>query len=132
MSHELPAKARALALKTDWCPECHRGWEWTFQSSKVLDDIAAERQRQCLKGYDAAHDDKHNDGEIALGAALYAIPYEMPGMEQDNFIRLHMMLDLSYDWSLKPEPDHRKRLVKAAAMLVAEIERLDRKEKANG
>jgi hypothetical protein len=37
-----------------------------------------------------------------------------------------MALELTAGWTIKPEPDQRRRSVKATALLVAEIERLDR------
>lgn len=77
----------------------------------VLDDIVAERWRQIGKGYDADHDDKHVNHELANAAAALAI--EWLG---------------NWPWSLHswPGDDRRSHLVKAAAMLIAEIERLDR------
>lgn len=93
----------------------------------VAQDVISERRRQIEKeGYTHAHDDAHDEGEIALAAALYAIPYDNPRIEQDDFIALDMALQLGHGWTLKPEPNKRKRLVKAAALLFAEIERIDR------
>lgn len=94
----------------------------------VITEIAAERERQIdVEGYKPSHDDEHAGGEIALAAALYAIPYDNLKIKQDDFIGLHMALEIGSGWSLKPEPDVRRRLIKAAALIVAEIERLDRK-----
>jgi len=79
----------------------------------VLDEIAAERRRQIEKGYTAEHDDQHVDGELADAAAAYATGYA--GW---------------WPWSLdtwKPA-DSRRQLIIAAAFLMAEIERIDRKE----
>ncbi len=95
--------------------------------NKAFEDVMAERRRQVgTEGYSHDHDDDHADGELALAAALYAIPYQMPGLKQDDHIGLSMLLELGFDFKLKPEADYRKRLVKAAALLLAEIERLDR------
>lgn len=91
--------------------------------------VLMERQRQIsAEGWSTAHDDHHVLGELGLAAALYALPYESGMLEQDDFIGLRMLLELSFGWDLKPEPDQRKRLVKAAALILAEIERLDRAE----
>ncbi|OCC01886.1 hypothetical protein BA190_26750 [Labrys sp. WJW] len=95
-------------------------------------DVLDERRRQVeAEGYTRAHDDSHKSGELALAAALYAIPYEAEVgghklVDQDDFIGLHMDLKIACGWTLKPEPDPRKRLIKAGALILAEIERLDR------
>ena len=100
--------------------------------TKAAQDVLAERERQiAAEGYTPAHDDGHTLGEIGLAAALYALPYEaeIDGeklINQSDFIGLQMALEIACDWSLKPEPDRRKRLVKAGAMILAEIERIYR------
>lgn len=95
--------------------------------NKAFQDVMAERRRQIeAEGWTTEHDDQHADGELALAAALYAIPYQMPGLKQDDHIGLDMLLELGFDFKVKPEADYRKRLVKAGALLLAEIERLDR------
>ena len=41
----------------------------------VIDEIAAERKRQIEgEGYDAAHDDAQEDGQIAMAAVCYIAP----------------------------------------------------------
>lgn len=95
--------------------------------NKAFQDVMAERRRQVeAEGWTPEHDDHHTDGELALAAVLYAIPYQMPGLKQADHIGLDMLLELGFGFKLKPEADYRKRLVKAAALLLAEIERLDR------
>lgn len=95
--------------------------------TSALVDIAAERRRQVeLEGWTTEHDDSHDQGELSLAAALYSIPYGQLGIEQEDFIGLDMALDIVAGWNLKPEPDRRRRLVKAGALILAEIERLDR------
>lgn len=87
----------------------------------IYHEIAAERQRQIAKGYDAAHDDDHRLGQIASAAAAHALmasPW------------LVLAKDV-YPWTpdgLSADTAPREHLVMAAAMLVAEIERLDRAE----
>lgn len=98
-------------------------------SNRAAIDVLAERQRQVVgEGWSAEHDDHHDAGEMGIAAALYALPYESGVLSQDDSIGLHMLLELTFDWKLKPEPDRRKRLVKAGALILAEIERLDRAE----
>lgn len=85
---------------------------------KVLEEIEQERQRQVVdEGYDYDHDDAHSTGELALAAASYAVRDLLPG----SSISL-------WPWhpaAFKPK-DHRSNLVRAAALIVAEIERIDR------
>lgn len=100
--------------------------------SDAARDVLAERRRQIeAEGWSIEHDDRHTLGELGLAAALYALPYDakVRGEElitQDCFIGLDMALEISCGWSLKPEPNARRRLVKSGALIVAEIERLDR------
>lgn len=95
-----------------------------------IEDIAAERQRQIeAEGWTAEHDDKHDSGELAEAAACYA-----RGSTGINYIeRLGMRGHVQsrrvvWPWDLswwKPT-DRRRDLVKAGALIVAEIDRLDR------
>lgn len=83
----------------------------------AIDDIAAERKRQIeAEGWTAAHDDNHRDGALAEAAACYIIgsQYNLrPGRWPWH-----------KDW-WKPTT-RRRDLIKAGALIVAEIERLDR------
>jgi hypothetical protein len=90
-------------------------------ASDALRDVAAERRRQIeAEDWTPEHDDEHEDGELALAGAAYAVvgytdagPSEAPAW---------------WPWDAewwKPK-DKRRNLVKAAALLLAEIERLDR------
>lgn len=85
-------------------------------------DVLAERKRQVQEeGWDAWHDDKHKTGEIALAAACYAL-HRSPVMCD---VRAYWPWDPSW-W--KPK-NPRRDLVRAAALLIAEIERMDRAKK---
>lgn len=85
-------------------------------------DVLAERQRQIEKeGWTPEHDDQHHCGELALAAAGYAAV--SCGTNPDKVFR-----DI-FPWgpmSWKPKGG-RKDLVRAGALILAEIERLDRK-----
>lgn len=86
----------------------------------ALRDVLAERQKQRVKWGDA-HDDEHdNPRALPLAAATIAIG-TFPG------VPWHMFADAP-DWvrSLVERHGDRDRLVIAAALLLAEIERLDR------
>jgi hypothetical protein len=93
----------------------------------ALGDIAAERSRQVeVEGWSPKHDDGHNDFELARAAACYAtMPWRRT--EPASFVGSDDP-PLGWPWQAqwwKPSSDRRD-LVKAAALLVAEIERLDR------
>ena len=95
-----------------------------------LELIREERKRQIEKGYTADHDDTHTDEELADGAALYALSDDARSFIDDewgNDMYLHFwQFELKY---LKFTPNNRiKQLTKAGAMIVAEIERLQRLE----
>lgn len=91
----------------------------------ALWDIRAERQRQVdEEGWTAEHDDQHNRGEIALAAAAYA----EHTVASDRFRKQYSSPPVYWPWSDKwwKPTDRRRDLVKAGALIVAEIERLDR------
>lgn len=86
--------------------------------------IAEERQRQIIvKGWTREHDDTHDNHELPLMAAVYAMPasHRYPALIQ------HLC-----PWPDQQFPDpHTKaervrELVKAGALIVAEIERMQR------
>jgi hypothetical protein len=83
-------------------------------------DVLAERARQVgAEGWKPEHDDTHELGELAHAAACYAAnnPY-IKWLSGGNV--------WPYGWEWKPKGGDRKRLVKAGALILAEIERLDR------
>ena len=89
------------------------------------DLIAAERERQqSEEGWDFQHDDEHDGGELARAAAMYALP---PEMRQGGVpINGTFLWPWENRW-WKPSPDDRvKELVKAGALIAAEIDRLGR------
>jgi hypothetical protein len=86
--------------------------------------IAEERERQVSKeGWTALHDTQHNDGQLARAAACYA---------WHTRDQCSMIAGIPYQWPWeqewwKPTPDDRLReLVKAGALIAAEIDRLQR------
>lgn len=88
--------------------------------TKAATDVLAERQRQIeVEGWTPDHDDQHDDGQLALAAACYAYQADAPMKGEAPF---------GWPWDRiwwKPG-DRRRMLVKAAALILAEIERLDR------
>lgn len=98
--------------------------------------IAFERQRQLdAEGWSGEHDDKHIGGELSAAAAAYTLlacdilagtPYPQAALER---------LDTAWPWSQewwKPSPTPIRNLVKSGALICAEIDRLQRKEKISG
>lgn len=89
--------------------------EPTTQSAAVR-DVLAERQRQISdEGWSPEHDDGHTSYELSAAALCYINPF---------------LADDFWPWNdafWKPS-DHRRNLIKATALLLAEIERLDRAE----
>lgn len=100
----------------------------------AIDLIAQERQRQITEeGYDANHDDDygHSDGELAHAAAAYALGGgHLTGLIDDRVINI-------WPTAWGPEEDivtrkpRLRQLVIAGALIVAEIERLQRQEQPN-
>ncbi len=91
--------------------------------SDVIDEIAAERKRQVeQEGWSEAHDDTHDTGDLAVAAACYAL-----NATWLNHIGKRELVDKYFPWpgGWKPK-DPRRDLIRAAALIVAEIERLDR------
>lgn len=88
----------------------------------VIQEIQDERRRQIEdEGWAAAHDDQHMRGELALAAGCYCF-WQFPSSDTSQAARNF------WPWAdhwFKPK-DMRRDLIRAAALLVAEIERLDR------
>lgn len=104
----------------DFSPEIKAALE--REESQACQDVIAERQRQVnAEGWTPEHDDEHGCGELASAASCYATQgryhYPTPGKP-------------SPIWPWAPEwwkpSDYRRNLVKAGALILAEIERLDR------
>ncbi|WP_422036558.1 hypothetical protein [Reyranella sp.] len=92
----------------------------------AIDDIAAERDRQVkVEGFGAGRDDGFVHGQLARGAAAFA---EFAGESDERRATAAGAPSIWPWWSLghwKPK-DRRADLVRAGALIVAEIERLDR------
>ncbi|WP_256814345.1 hypothetical protein [Klebsiella pneumoniae] len=82
-------------------------------------DVLAERQRQVTaEGWTAERDDGYQNSELADAAACYAIHAHNQGFSTPAH------RPWSQDWWKQTSP--RRDLVKAGALILAEIERLDR------
>lgn len=94
----------------------------------VIDEIAAERARQIEReGWTPEHDDEHVDGELSAAGMCYAghASLTLSGHARDT---VPTPWPWVAEWWRPKNP--RRDLVRAAALLVAEIERLDRAARA--
>jgi hypothetical protein len=93
--------------------------------------IATERKRQVeAEGWTAAHDDSfHKTGELASAAGCYVdlAAYQASNTGYAPDTRKPMGWPWSKEW-WKPSVDPIRNLVKAGALIVAEIDRLTRKK----
>lgn len=89
--------------------------------------IAEERTRQILdEGYTALHDDDHDEGELASAAACYAMADVARENTGNSGPPMIWPWDADY-W--RPSPSNRiHELIKAGALIAAEIDRLNRLE----
>jgi hypothetical protein len=105
-------------------------------ATQALHDVMAERHRQVMvEGWTAKHDDEHDTGEMARAAACYALHagscFAWPQESYQHADPHHgdpAVQDTLWPWDMdwwKPK-NPRRDLVRAAALLLAEIERLDR------
>lgn len=92
----------------------------------AIDEIAAERRRQVeAEGWTPEHDDEHSAGEMATAAACYAYNAGSNDLNRRwNRGRPPTPWPWAGEW-WKPT-DRRRDLIKAGALILAEIERLDR------
>lgn len=92
----------------------------------VINEIAAERRRQIsAEGWTPGHDDsEHFDGQLAVAAGCYAIH---AGGRMDLTLRGDEYIPRGWPlyWKFNPK-NPRRDLIRAAALIVAEVERLDR------
>lgn len=111
---------------------------------RVLADVRAERLRQVTdEGWTPEHDDQHQEGELARAGAIYAVLGGLPGPLRTDTVRevaeslarrrfpafmlavvVRAIWPFSWHWFRPRSP--RRDLVRAAALMLAEIERQDR------
>lgn len=102
-------------------------------TARAVADIVAERNRQrSREGWTEEHDDEHREGELAKAAACYAwaatlasdVRRVMASGSWSEAVILRRLWPWGRSWWKPKSP--REDLVKAAALIVAEIERIDR------
>lgn len=98
------------------------------QTMAVLADVLNERMKQVAKGYTADHDDAHNSAELAdAGAAMAMQASDRLNSELHGYAPEDKAADSWPEmWGPMPEKPVREALVISIALLVAEVERVDR------
>lgn len=95
----------------------------TEKTTTGIELIAAERQRQIAsEGWSPFHDDTHTHGQLAVSAARYAVAHT-------KLTAVKRTLGQAWRWQScwwKPK-DPIRNLVRAGALIAAEIDRLQRK-----
>ncbi len=101
-------------MRSDPHPPEHEPFVYDDHTS-IVEEIANERSRQVEdEGRTPGDDDCHIKGELARAAAYYALP--------ERFRH-----DAMWPWGDFRKPkDRRRDLVRAGALIIAEIERFDR------
>ncbi len=102
----------------------------------VIAEITAERLRQIeVKGFTPDSDDRYAAMELAGAAACYATHACLSAIRRDS-LRSNLTRFVaefwpwSKDWWKPSSP--RRDLIKAAALIIAEIEKIDRKAAKSG
>lgn len=99
-----------------------------MELTKAECDVLDERRRQQeVEGWTPEHDDQHNNGEMPRAAGLYAISAGFATKYLDGETKTCPVPD-GWPWAgawWKPA-NARRDLVKAGALILAEIERMDR------
>lgn len=95
--------------------------------STGIDAIAAERRRQIeVEGWTAEHDDEHDQCELSLAGAVYALSGSADSglRNKDRMSAIRELWPFQSHWF--KATGGREDLVKAGALIAAEIDRLDR------
>lgn len=106
--------------------------------SQAALDVTAERRRQVeVERYDYAHDDEAVHGELTAAATCYVIAASISDAGRARVCGIGMHANNEHIRNLWPWParfwkpkTRRRDLVRAAALIIAEIERMDRAEPA--
>ncbi|MDT4861230.1 hypothetical protein FQZ97_958280 [compost metagenome] len=107
------------------CPNCDAAIPAKDIHSPAARDVLAERQRQVeVEGWTAEHDDMYSHGELAIAAARYA----QESARENQLDSCPLPRPSPWPWPAKwwKPGAPRRMLVKAGALILAEIERLDR------
>ncbi|WP_177412362.1 MULTISPECIES: hypothetical protein [Pseudomonas] len=97
-------------------------------------ELRNERLRQVnAEGWPPEHDDEHASDEIAAFAALYALPEACRDWDARSTGYGNTLAEAITPKGWQPKlGDRRRELIKAGALIIAEIERLDRAAQRDG
>lgn len=111
------------------------------RSDRIAAELTMERHRQRKQikdggeGVTLARDDSYTNGELAKAAAVYAAPIDhVFELKRVTGSIVTMLFQDIWPWTLHwlKRTNRRRDLVKAGALIIAEIERIDRAiERAN-
>lgn len=121
----VPGLTGQRAFAIDVLKRAEQSETQTPEPTAAARDVLAERQRQVeTERWSHEHDDNYTDGELAKAAAGYA----MHAHADQVWKKYHLPDGWPWHptWFKAREPRHM--LVKAGALILAEIERLDRAE----
>lgn len=119
-------ESKLMPAENDGIPPAHAG-------SNSARDVIAERLRQVTgEGWTPEHDDQHSNGELARAAACYAVMAVREEFITDGeYAAQQKKLPFNWPWDpawWKPVSPRRD-LVRAGALILAEIDRIDRCKK---
>ena len=124
---------RYEALLRDCHPAYSAGVHHLAPLPAAVRDVVSERRRQRDgEGWTEEHDDTHGQGELAQAAAAYAL---VGSLSDEWRTRLFPSSWGTVIWAMWPSgwartyfkpKDRRRDLVRAAALILADIERIDR------
>lgn len=135
LRHAIPHENKLLVLQRpaeiqalDEAQMRELGW---VCASGAAQDVLAERQRQVTaEGWTPAHDDTHDNNEMAFAAACYAFHAAAASWDLEDCGTEYDSHPAPKNWPWEPEwwkpKSARSDLVRAGALILAEIERLDR------
>ncbi len=90
-------------------------------SQAEIDVLRERREHVTREGWTPEHDDDHDDDDLAQAAVCYAMPPRLRQLHKDEIPVLW-----PWDSRLWKKSSRRRMLVKAASLIIAEIEKGDR------
>lgn len=99
--------------------------------NKFAEMMSNERQRQIEEElYTVEHDDVHNHGDLADAAACYAATPQwiFKGSKPTSYKKLIPLWPWDEQWYKKHKHERKRQLIIAGALIIAELERLERLE----
>lgn len=138
--HESDKSRNSLSLMAESLIKICDGLKEKLTSAErqegVFLEIAAEQARRAIvEGRTGEEDDGCSKGELSSAAACYAVGYLIKGFSINKRLSRTEKVEAVHRWCLWPwewsrwKPSTRRQdLISAIALLIAEVERLDRAE----